>query len=261
MKLEDKTILITGGGSGIGLELARRLATGNRVIVAGRSNTRLRAVHDANPELRPVQLDITSEASASNVIERLGDEFLGLDILVNNAGFMSEGDLDAPDAEAAIASELAVNLEGAIRMTRLALPLLRNAPAAAIVFVSSGVAIAAVPQHPVYTAAKAGVHSFARSLRASLASTAIRVVEVLPPVVDTDLARTLDVPKVTASAVADAVIDGMSRDKQQIAVGQIRPLLMVARLAPRLADVLVQRALQPRSSSGEPHQPAASAHQ
>lgn len=119
-------------------------------------------------------------------------------------------------------------------------------------FVSSRVAIAAVPQHAVYAAAKAGVHSFARSLRASLAGTAIRVVEVLPPVVDTDFARTLDVPKIRASAVADALIDGMRRDKQQIAVGQIRPLLMFARLAPRLADELVQRALQPRPNVGEP---------
>src|SRR5262245_18198405 len=231
MKLEDKTILITGGGSGIGLELARRLSASNRVIIAGRSTARLHAVHDAHPELRPVQLDITSEASAASVIHRLGDESRGLDILVDNAGIMSGGDLNAPDAETSIAAELAVNLEGAIRMTRLALPLLHTSPEAAIVFLSSGVAVAAVPQHAVYAAAKAGVHSFARSLRADLASTSIRVFEVLPPVVDTELARTLDVPKISASAVADALIDGMRRDKRQIAVGQIRPLLWFARLA------------------------------
>ena len=249
MKLEDKTILITGGGSGLGLKLARRLADANRVVIAGRSTSRLRAAHQADPRLRTVALDVTSGASAATVIDRIGDEYGGLDILFNNAGFMSDGALGRPDAEASIASELAVNLEGPIRMTRLALPLLRNAPEAAVVFISSGVAIAAVPQHAVYTAAKAGIHSFARSLRADSTSPSILVIEVLPPAIDTDLVGTLDIPKITPSAAADAVIRGMRRGRQQIAIGRIRPLITLARIAPRAADALVQRALRPSRSA------------
>jgi uncharacterized oxidoreductase len=245
MKLEDKTILITGGGSGIGLELARRLADANQVIIAGRSTTRLRAVHETDPRLRPVPLDVTSEASASSVINWLSDEYGGLDMLINNAGFMSDGDLNAPHAEVSIASELAVNLEGAIRMTRLALPLLRAAREAGVVFMSSGLAIAAVPEHAVYAAAKAGIHSFARSLRADSTGTTTLVFEVLPPAVDTDLASDLAVSKIAPSAVADAVIRGMRRDKQQIAVARIRPLMIIARISPRTADALIQRALRP----------------
>jgi uncharacterized oxidoreductase len=249
MKLEDKTILITGGGSGIGLELARRLADANHVIIGGRSTSRLRAAHESDPRLRAVALDVTSEASAASVIDRIRDEYGRLDVLVNNAGFMSDGDLGAPGAEGSIAAELAVNLEGPIRMTRLALPLLRASPEAAIVFISSSVAIAAVPQHAVYTAAKAGIHSFARSLRADSTISSILVFEVLPPAVDTDLVGALDVPKITPSAVADAVISGMRRGQQQIAIGQIRPLMAIARIAPRAADALVQRALRTSPSA------------
>jgi uncharacterized oxidoreductase len=252
MRLEGKTILITGGGSGIGLELARRLADTNHVIIAGRSDAKLRSAHQTDPRLRTVQLDVTSEASATNVVGWLVEEYGGLDILVNSAGFMSDGDLSAPDVETTITRELAVNLEGAIRMTRLALPLLRAAPESAVVYVSSGVAIAAVPRYAVYAAAKAGVHSFARSLRADLARTTTRVFEVLPPVVDTELASALDAPKVAPATVADAVIRGLRRDKQQIAVGPIRPLMVIARIVPRAADALVQRALRPSRSVAGP---------
>ena len=139
---------------------------------------------------------------------------------------------------------------GAIRMTRLALPLLTAAPDAAIVFVSSAVALAAVPDFAVYAATKAGMHSFARSLRAELAGSSVRVFEALLPVVDTDLAGDLDVAKVPASTVAEAIIAGVARGKQQIAIDRVRPLVVIARVAPRVADGIVQRALRPPSHTG-----------
>jgi uncharacterized oxidoreductase len=263
MKLEGKRILITGGASGIGLELARRLVAANDVVIGGRSTRKLQLAHDEDPRLREVQLDVTSEASATGVIDWLQSDFGGLDLLVNNAGYLSSGDLSAPGAAAASAEELDVNLGGAIRMTRLALPLLQAAPEAGVVFISSALALTAVPQMSVYAAAKAGVHSFARSTRAALSETAVRVFEVLPPFVDTDLARDIDIRKIAPSVVVDAVIAGIRRDKQQIPVAQVRPLVVLARLAPRAADAIVQRAMRPSpearrrlglgvASSGEP---------
>jgi uncharacterized oxidoreductase len=139
-------------------------------------------------------------------------------------------------------------------MTRLALPLLQAAPEAGIPFVSSAVALTPVPGLSVYAASKAGVHSFARSLRAELAGTGIRVFEALPPVVDTELARSLDVAKISPAAVADAIIAGVERDRLQIPIHQVRPLMLVARLAPRLADRIVQHAVQP-STRDLVHQP------
>jgi uncharacterized oxidoreductase len=250
MKLEGKKVLITGGASGIGLELAHRLADANDVVIVSRSNDRLDIAREADPRLCPVQLDVTSHANAEAVIDWLGSEFGGLDLLITSAGIMRAD--PGPGTVDPARDQVAVNLVGAIRMTHLALPILREAREAAVVFLSSGVALAAVPGFSVYAATKAGVHSFARSLRAGLAGTPIRVFEVLPPVVDTELTRGLDVPKITPAAVADAVIAGLRRDKQQIAVAQVRPVVTLARFAPRLADRLVRRALRPSIEAAVP---------
>jgi short-subunit dehydrogenase involved in D-alanine esterification of teichoic acids len=252
MKLADKRILVTGGGSGIGLELARRLAADNRVVIAGRSTRKLFSAREDDPRLRPVQLDVTSEASATEAIDRIRSDLGGLDLLVNNAGVMIGGPLTAPDAAASQAQELAVDLEGAIRMTRLALPLLEAAPDAGVVFMSSAVALTAVPGLSVYAAAKAALHSFARSLRAELDGTSVRVFEVLPPVVDTELARGIAGPKLAPSAVADKIIEGIERGRTQIPVAQVRPLMLLARLAPRTADRIVQRAVRPSERTPRP---------
>lgn len=249
MKLQGKKILITGGGSGIGLELARRLSANNDVAIAGRSASKLQLAHDDDPRLTPVPLDVRSEDSAAAVIEWLRSDFGGLDLLINNAGTMRNGDLNAPDAATVSADELDINLGGPIRMTRLALPLLRESPEAGIVFITSGVALAAVPQLSVYAAAKAGVRSFARSTRAGLAGSHIRVFEVLPPAVDTDLASEVAGRKITPSAVVDAIVSGLARNRSQIAIGQVRALVPLVRLAPRLADRIVQTAV--RSARGE----------
>ena len=247
MKLEGKKILITGGASGIGLELARRLAATNDVAIAGRSTDKLQAAHGDNPRLTPVQLDVTSEDSAVAVIEWLRSDFGGLDLLVNSAGYMSGGDLGAPCAATASANELDTNLAGPIRMTRLALPLLHESSEAGIVYISSAVALAAVPKLSVYAAAKAGLHSFARSTRAGLAGSNIRVFEVLPPAVDTDLASQIEGRKIAPSAVVDAIVRGIGRNRQQIAIAAVRALVPLTRFAPRVADRIVQNAVRPPS--------------
>jgi uncharacterized oxidoreductase len=246
MKLEDKTILITGGGSGIGLELARRLAKTNRVVVAGRDEAKLDRARAETPALRTVRLDVTSERDARAAIAKLEQEMGGLDLLVNNAGLLRGYPLAAEDAEAKALEDVQVNVIGVLRMTRLALPLLGSSVEPALVFMSSAVALAAVPGYSVYAATKAAVHSLARSLRAELAASRIRVFEVLPPVVDTGPVGGLAVPKLPAAAVADAVVAGLRRNREEIRVAQVRALAPLARLTPRLADRIVTKAFSPR---------------
>lgn len=244
MKLDGKRILITGGGSGIGLELARRLARQNAVVIAGRDEAKLERARSEIPALRTLRLDVTSEDDARQGYAWVSAELGGLDLLVNNAGVLRGYELGAAEAETWSVEDVAVNVAGPIRMTRLALPLLEASAEAAVLFVSSGVALAAVPGFAVYTATKAALHSLARSLRADLRDRQIRVFEVLPPLVDTGPVHGLDVPKIPASAVVDAILDGLARDREEIRVGRVRQLALLARLAPGRADKLVTRAFR-----------------
>jgi len=248
MDLNGKTILVTGGGSGIGLELARRLAQANTVVIAGRDEAKLERASAQTPALHTRRLDVTSEVEARAALEWMGSEFGGLDLLVNAAGVAGSDPLDAPEAQASTVLDIEINLGGVVRMTRLALPLLRASQDAGIVFISSGMALAAAPHAPVYAATKVAVHSLARSLRADLAAAGVRVFEVLPPMVDTELRRDLDVPKVPVAAVIDATLAGVARDREEIRIGRVKALALAARVSPRLANCLTARSLAPRTS-------------
>jgi uncharacterized oxidoreductase len=245
MRLSAKRVLITGGGSGIGLELARRLADDNQVVIAGRDEARLARARVDTPALTARRLDVTSEDEARDAIAWLENEFGGLDLLVNNAGLLRDYAFDDPDAAAKSSEDIEANVLGAIRMTRLALPLLRASGDAAVVYISSAVALAAVPGFSVYAATKAAVHSLARSLRAELKPSGIRVFEVLPPVVDTGPVRDLDVPKLPPDVVGEAIVAGIERDREEIRIGRIRQLAIIARIVPGVADRLVVRAFAP----------------
>jgi uncharacterized oxidoreductase len=244
VQLVAKKVLITGGGSGIGRELARRLAADNVVAIAGRDKAKLDRVRVDTPGIRSVTLDVTSEDSARQALDRVASELGGLDLLVHSAGVMHAAPIAAPDSASAIEEELAVNLGGSIRMTRLALPLLTKSPESGVVFISSAVALFPAPGLASYAATKAAVHSFARTLRIELAGERIRVFEVLPPVVDTPMTRAMDVSKIPADAVVDAIVDGVKRDREEIPVERIKALLRLARFAPGVADKVLLRAIR-----------------
>jgi uncharacterized oxidoreductase len=251
MNLDGKKILITGGGSGIGLELARRLAGANEVVIAGRDEAKLENARAQAPALRTTRLDVTSEKEAQHALNSVVRDLGGLDLLVNSAGVMGSYELLSRGTAAETIEKVEVNLGGAIRMTRLALPLLDTSSEAGVVFMSSAVALAAVPGFAVYGATKAALHSLARSLRAELENKRIRVFEVVPPLVDTDLAGSLDVPKIQPALVVDAIVAGLEGNREEIRVGRVKQLAPLARLAPRLADRIVQRALRPRANGSE----------
>lgn len=242
MDLHDRRILITGGTSGIGLELARLLSTNNRVVVAARDIARHQREVAADSGLHSVMLDVTSEVDArvalAEVIERMG----GLDILVNSAGILRQVAHSEVIAAAAVEAEVGVNLLGSIRMTRLALPALERAGDGAVVFLSSALALTAAPGLASYAATKAGVHSFARSLRAELGGQ-VKVFDVLPPFVDTELASGFAGPKLSPDTVAAAIVAGLRRDRFEIRIGRVNALASMARLWPAAADRIVAREL------------------
>ena len=240
MNLKTKRILITGGSSGIGLALAHGLAGDNNVVVAGRDPARLEGAVAANPGLHMVPLDVTSEEQSRIAVDWVVEQLGGIDILVNCAGVLHPVDIENKAAALAVEEEVSVNLLGALRMTRLVLPHLRHSDDGAVVFLSSALALTAAPGLASYAATKAAIHSFARSLRVELAGQ-VKVFDVLPPFVDTDLARGIGRTKVSALRVADEIIDGLRRERFEVRIGQINALAVLSRLMPRVADAIVER--------------------
>ncbi len=239
MQLHHRTILITGGTSGIGLELARRLhERGNTVVVTGRDPERLAAVRSALPGVRAIASDVGDPASIAALFATVSAEFPSLDLLINNAGVMRKIDLQDPRCDD-VTREIAVNLAGPIRMVQTFLPLLKAQQRAAIVNVSSGLAFVPLAIAPVYSATKAAMHSYTQSLRSQLRATNVTVVELAPPGTDTPLFhgdfteedlrgnRAMDVSTLVRHAIA-----GLERGRLEIRPGLSNALLILSRVAP-----------------------------
>ena len=233
-----KTVLVTGGSSGIGLALAEALAgRGHRVLAVGRSEAKLDAARRRVPSLQTLAADVADADDRERVVAWAEGE--GLDVLVNNAGTMRALDVrGGPTVAGAVASEIAVDLTAPVDLSLRLLPHLLSRPEAAVVNVTTGLVYAPSFAHPAYAAAKAGLHAWTRALRHQLRGTAVRVVEVLPPAVDTPL-NTSDDPKVAPEAVAEAVVDGLDRGRDEVRVGQAKALRVIAALAPPLASKMI----------------------
>lgn len=189
MKTTGNTILITGGGSGIGRGLAQAFhALGNQVIVAGRRKQALDGTTAPNPGMTSLTLDIEDPANIRSFADRLKNHYPALNVLINNAGIMRAEKLQGQqdnlaDAEATIAT----NLLDPIRLTGALLPLLQKQLRSVIVNVSSGLAFVPLALTPTYCATKAAIHSYTQSLRYQLRGSTTEVLELVPPYVATDL--------------------------------------------------------------------------
>ena len=189
MRLENNTVLITGGSDGIGLALARRFVQAkSTVVVCGRRPEQLEQAKRTCPGLHTLVCDVSIEAQRTALVEQVSRDFPKLNVVVNNAGIQNRPPslLDAQDWSRHRA-EIAINLEAPMHLSMLWAPHLRNRDEPAIINVSSGLAFAPLAAMPTYCATKAALHSFTMSLRWQLKQTAIRVIEIIPPAVNTDL--------------------------------------------------------------------------
>jgi uncharacterized oxidoreductase len=231
MNITGNTILITGGGSGIGRALAESFhALGNKVIIAGRRKPLLDEVTSANPGMASAVLNIEDPASIRDFGAQMAKDHPTLNAVIHNAGIMRHENMladpyDLTDAEAIINT----NLLGPIRLTSALLPLLKKQPHATILTESSGLAFMPMAVTPTYCATKAAIHSWSQSLRYQLKSTNIQVIEIVPPYVQTELMGAAQATDSRAMPLADfikEVVDLIKSqpDAHEILVQRVYPL-------------------------------------
>lgn len=197
MKMGSNTIFITGGSSGIGKGLAEAFhQLGNQVVISGRREDRLQSISAANDGMKYFVLDVTDPASLRSTARRVVEEFPALNVVINNSGVQKRHNFadGAPVDDSAMLAEVQTNLLGLIRVTAEFLPHLKKQQDAVLVNVSSGLAFIPSPAFPVYCATKAAVHSFTLTLRQQLKDSGIKIVELIPPYVATELGGPSKVP-------------------------------------------------------------------
>ncbi len=240
MNLQKKTILITGGTSGIGLALAQQLLTkDNMVIVTGRDPAKLAAAKQALPKVQLLQSDLSDPTAIQSLYHSVLRQFPELDVLINNAGIMRNLNLNQDRDLHDVTREIEVNLSGPVRMVQQFLAHLKTRPEALIVNVSSGLAFVPFPISPVYCATKAAIHSFSQSLRVQLEGTSVAVVELAPPGVETPLFRAEFAEEMKGqkgmdvNVLARQAIAGIEAGKLEIRPGLSNVLKLMSRVAPR----------------------------
>lgn len=240
MDLHNNTILITGGTSGFGYEFASRLITlGNTVIITGRNAQKLQETKQQLPAVHIIQSDVRNPEDITRLYDQVTHQFPALNILINNAGEMRKLILQQEGEATDITREIEINLLGPIRMVQQFLPHLKQQKNAAILNVTSGIALMSMPLTPVYSASKAGLRSFTQALRVQLKNTAVKVFELVAPGSPTPLNdQFLKVdgfnPKMLmpADKIIEAAINGMKGDKYEIYPGIFKVLRYVIRFFP-----------------------------
>jgi len=229
MHMSGNTILITGGGSGIGRALAEAFhAHRNQVVIAGRRKEALDETTAANPGMKAAILDIEDGDAIRSFADHLKGDYPALNVVIHNAGMMraeSLRDGALADAEATVAT----NLLGPIRLTAALLPLLETQPHAAIITVSSGIAFVPRAMTPTYGATKAAIHSYTQALRYQLRDTSVQVLELIPPYVQTELLGPWQASDPNAMPLEDFIAEVMgilrdSPDATEILVERVKAL-------------------------------------
>ena len=246
MNLTNHTVFITGGSSGIGLALAKNFADlGNKVIICGRNAQKLQAVLNQDERLWGVVADITDPNSIYYILNILAKNNWHPSILVNNAGCGAFIDIFSGDVShfmTQTSNQIQTNIQAPMNLVVAFLPLLKMHSAAAIINITSGLAISPKKSAPIYCATKAALRAFTKSLRYQIEDSGfnIRVMEVLPPVVDTPMTLGTTHSKITPEEVAQDVINGLAQERKEVYVGKVLLLKIVHSISPSLADIIMR---------------------
>lgn len=231
----DRTVLITGGSSGIGFEMAKQMVVQQAtVIICGRSQEKLDRAKSEEPQLITIQCDITEQHEREVMCDRISREFDGLNMLMNNAGivkryqFAKEGEL-----ETKLFDEWRTNFIAPVLLTRRLLPILVKNKGS-VVNVTSGLVYVPLSIQSNYCATKAALHSMTQSMRVELSKLGIKVVEIFYPAVDTPFQEgQAPVTAMSASEAAAIALKELNKGKEEIRVKMAAYLFILGRLFPK----------------------------
>ncbi len=235
MKTTNNTVLITGGSAGIGFEIARILTErGDHVIITGRDAKRLENAAAQLRNVTPIVFDVTNGQSVDALVARVKKDFPTLNVLINNAGhallYSMEDDSKAFEKAT---EEIYTNYISIIRLTEKLLPILKAQKESAIVNVTSIVALAPTIALAGYSATKAALHSYTQTLRLALASTSVKVFELMPPLVNTDFSQAIGgAAGIPPREVAEALAKAFDNDTYEIHVGATADIYALSRKSP-----------------------------
>jgi uncharacterized oxidoreductase len=238
MRTTGNTILITGGSAGMGLEMARLfVANGNKVIITGRDESRLKAAASQLGNVTAIVSDVAKDSDVNALVKRVTNDFPELNVLINNAGRAFAYNLSGgAGAYEKAEDEMMTNYLSVIRLTEKLLPLLEKQAASAVINVSSITAYAPNAYISTYSATKAALHSYTQSLRLALADTSVKVFELMPPLVNTEFSSEIGGENgIAPSVVAEDVVNAMTNDRFEIRTGATEDIYQLSLSDPEMA--------------------------
>ncbi|SFI07742.1 SDR family oxidoreductase [Halpernia frigidisoli] len=244
MEIKNKTILITGGGSGIGLEAVKQfIENGCKVIITGRSQNKLDAAKKLYPSINVFNSDVSNEEDSAILLKKV-EKLGGIDILYNNAGIITKpknfgiaDEFHFKNAE----SEISINYLGVIRMNNLFMEMLKTKKESAIINTASILSYVPLNTAPTYSASKAAIRFYTDALRSHLQilKTNVKVFELSPPVVATAMADGINAKSITPEKLVNALVKGIKNNTYKIRVGDTKSIYFLNRFFPNIAWNLI----------------------
>ncbi len=242
MKLSGNTILITGGGSGIGLAFAKALTDRkNIVIICGRNVKMLEKAKEEGSTSNYFQCDLSSEEDQKKLVEFIQLNYPNTNILINNAGVQHNYTFDdQKDHRDLIENEVNINFTAQVTLTDGLLPILLKQTQSSIVNITSALAIVPKQSAPVYCATKAAMRAFSKALRYQLEDSVVNVTEVVPALVETAMTEGRGKGKISPEEVVIEALAGIESDKEEIRIGKTKILFLLERFMPSVANGIIR---------------------
>ena len=241
MKCKGNIIVLTGGTSGIGLELLRQLYDGNKIIVTSSKQSNIDKLQKNFPKVTGIVCNLGDTVSVRNLIDKCLSEFSDINILINNAGIQNNYLFtDEKNGYEKISSEIIINFISPMQLIYGLLPILINKKSSAIINVSSGLAFAPKKSAPIYCGTKSAIHNTTKALRYQLENTTVKVFEIIPPLVDTPMTAGRGKRKITPQKLVDEFIKSFEKNKYEVNIGKVKLLRIINRISPSIADRLMK---------------------